>query len=711
MRPLFRFSLLSTLLAPIFAAAFTPINLVSGWNLVGNGDPEPIDVASKLSGTQITTVWKWNKAAGKWAFYAPSMSAQQLSDYALSKGYDVLASIESKEGFWVNANAAVALTDPLAPPPAVGSNAYLSEADLSLGWNLLGSADNKNPSALNSDLFNGLNAAGKALSTVWAWDAVSTRWRFYAPSLEAQGGSVLADYINTKGYYPFTSVLASTDGFWVNVGATTPIPATARLRLLNFTSVNDWFMRVTSSSAAQSVPRIDGSTRYREMRTARVAGSQPYSWVRSGSPDRATDMHWTGSTWAVCPLNHENILGVPNANNLTLYNYCNNREVGTDLGESHNKVDISNQPMIDFYNKIQTDGYTNLFIASAATALGSATFPVGSGVDYKTIGADYTIAISYATGTNNWVYLSDAAVGAGDATACNANPFPAESPNATLDQLVSTNKGIPCVYGEATITGLNGVQLSSGTRNEGWGSTTLSMGKIGNAPTYLPSTSVSSYYTTNTRLRVAFGTGNVAKYYSCQERWNGSTRNCDLIGTGTYSIQTLGDARAMTFSGAPAPISTLTYDTVFVERGGHVFYGYQSKAIQSDHPQARLNLTALNALFSTLGLPAFDAAKPIVLTQGSYSASYNGGYSGTQSGSIGFVINPNGTNTCSGYAANAQFACTVSLTPLATDSTQADVRLVASDKTFFGVLNYYTGVINGTWSGSAGSGTFNNLRN
>ena len=91
-----------------------------------------------------------------------------------------------------------------------------------------------------------------------------------------------------------------------------------------------------------------------------------------------------------------------------------------------------------------------------------------------------------------------------------------------------------------------------------------------------------AYYTTNALIRVAFsGQGaNAVTYYNCKQRIvNGSPRNCTAIGTGTYTIETLGDGRVMKFNNPPVETATLTYH------------------------RARLNLTAGNALFTQIGIP------------------------------------------------------------------------------------------------------------
>ena len=716
MRSILRYAILPGMFFPVLASAFTPISLSPGWNLVGNSDPTPIDVTTMLSGSQITTVWKWNKVAGKWAFYAPSMTSAQLATYAQGKGYDVLTSINSKEGFWVNAGVATVISDPLAPPPAVGTSVSLAAGDLAQGWNLMGSSDKKTPSQLHSGLSSSLNAASKAISTLWAWDSASTSWRFFAPSLESQGGTVLSNYITSKNYLPFTSVLAATDGFWVNIGAATPIvnppSPSGSLRNLNFNSANDWSLRVMSGTAAMNTPAADGSTRYRELRMAKVGGGAPYSWGFGSSPNRGADVHWSGTSWSICPINHENVSNAADANGNFGYNYCNGYEIGTGVGTTSTKVDVSGRPMIDVYNEIQTAGNTNLTITSAATVLGAATFPTGSKVDYRTNGSDYTSAVAYYPGISNIVWLTDTNVAAGISTACNANPALPESPNATLEQLIAVNKGTPCVYGVVTAAGANGVALTSGTRNEGWDGTSLSLGTLGNAPTYPNLTDAPSFYTTNTRLRVAFGTGNVANYYSCKESWNGSARNCDLIGTGTFTIQTLGDGRTLSFSGLPSIAAPLGWTRVLVERGGLTYYGYQNMSVASA-PQARLNLTGLNALFSTLGLPAFNPDTPITLTQGSYAGTYSGISIGTDTGIFTTSISSSGATTCSGLSmAGGAYNCSFTLTPTAANSTRADISMgiTGTNASFTGTVDFYTGAVNGTWVNGVNSGTFTGSR-
>jgi hypothetical protein len=186
------------------------LNFVTGWNLVGNSSSGSLNVASAFSDTsKVTTVWKWVPATSKWAFYAPSMNSTDLAAYAASKSYDVLSTVVGGEGFWVNAKTT--FTAPLPSGTAISSASFQGMAS---GWNLIAIGDNKTPSQ-----FNALVGATTPLTTLWAWDAAQANWYFYAPSLEAKGGTALTDYITSKVYLDFTAnskTLGPGAGFWVN---------------------------------------------------------------------------------------------------------------------------------------------------------------------------------------------------------------------------------------------------------------------------------------------------------------------------------------------------------------------------------------------------------------------------------------------------------------------------------------------------------------
>jgi len=190
------------------------INFVAGWNLLGNSSTGSLNVVTAFGdANRVTTVWKWIASAAKWAFYAPALVGQALTDYATSKDYDVLTTINGGEGVWVNAKTAFSMQLPAGT--AVNSTSFQGMA---LGWNLIATGDNTTPRAFNSALSTTAPAAGDIpinLTTLWAWDATLANWYFYAPSLDKSGG--LANYIQSKSYLDFdTKVLTPTTGFWVN---------------------------------------------------------------------------------------------------------------------------------------------------------------------------------------------------------------------------------------------------------------------------------------------------------------------------------------------------------------------------------------------------------------------------------------------------------------------------------------------------------------
>ena len=123
-----------------------------------------------------------------------------------SKGYDVLTTINSGEGFWVDAKTAFSVQLPAGA--AVASSSFKS---ISSGWHFIATGETKAPAAFNTDV---------ATTTLWAWDSAQSKWYFYAPSLQAQGGSALSDYISSMGYLDFSSTsktLGTGVGFWINI--------------------------------------------------------------------------------------------------------------------------------------------------------------------------------------------------------------------------------------------------------------------------------------------------------------------------------------------------------------------------------------------------------------------------------------------------------------------------------------------------------------
>lgn len=138
--------------------------------------------------------------------------------------------------------------------------------------------------------------------------------------------------------------------------------------------------------------------------------------------------------------------------------------------------------------------------------------------------------------------------------------------------------------------------------NEWPGNSSVNLGNLAGANT-LPA-NTGNHYTTTATLRVSFAaSGNRVTFHRCLRRAaDNSPRNCSVLGLGTRSIQTLGDARMLSFSVQPALAQKLGYARVFVERGGKVYFGFKNP-VGNVSTDIRLNITAANALLEQLGLP------------------------------------------------------------------------------------------------------------
>jgi uncharacterized delta-60 repeat protein len=199
------------------AAFKNGLPFVAGWNLLGNSADQAINSVTLFGdkntptalSAEVVTAWTWDAGTKQWAFFTPAMTSAELATYTASKGYLVLQSIAPRQGFWLNGKNTSSL-------PALSGNAVnVTAADLVSGWNLMSDARSMTPSAFHVSL----GTAAANYITLWAWDPAKTAWLFHSPALEAQGGTKLVEYINSKSYLDFTTVgrtLAPGTGFWVN---------------------------------------------------------------------------------------------------------------------------------------------------------------------------------------------------------------------------------------------------------------------------------------------------------------------------------------------------------------------------------------------------------------------------------------------------------------------------------------------------------------
>lgn len=482
-----------------------------------------------------------------------------------------------------------------------------------------------------------------------------------------------------------------------------PVTAGIQLTDFNFTDASNYYVRLLTSSLAQATADSNNKTKYVDRRTRSNAGNVA-KWGTGGDPTRNADLNWNGSAWVGCPINFQNASTVRDAQGKNTYSYCDQRETGRT---NRSTFDLGGKTMAEVYARTAAGGYTNLFVANPSM-LGTASFPVGSKLFYQTT-TPLTQAFSYypsgaqnAPGFSNAVSQYSAAVSAGGDAAtqgagvgCNSTETIGNGVNSTtLEAMIAAKTGTPCVFGPGTFV-YGGVTYSSGPQNVWWGNSTVSLGKLGSAP--VGSGAAPGFYTTNTHLRVAFkGTGtNPVTYYACQERFNnGSVRNCTSIGTGSYTIQTLGDGRAMTFNNSPVQAAALNYNRVFVERGGLIYFGYQSKALAKN--SVRMNTTASVAFLAQLGITAEDPEVPLALTTASYLGSWDVRGAGKPIDAVtgtSIFIGANGSVSCFDRASNASEPCTVSITNPATGAfTFSGVTGTAA-----GTFNFLAGTVSGTY--------------
>lgn len=512
-----------------------------------------------------------------------------------------------------------------------------------------------------------------------------------------------------------TTSIATAVAINNQTASTTDTPSAGfTLNNLNFTDTSNFFARVFTASLAQNTPDANNNIRYVERRYRNNTGNLA-KWGSGSDPWRGADLYWSGSAWANCPINFENTSSVRDAQGNSSYNHCNNAATGKS---SRATFDIAGKTLAGVITDVRAAGYTNLSIGdntagTLTTLLGSATFPAGASLLYNSA-TDLTTAISYYPGSSNPVGVSNvvnqysSAVSAGgDATTqgagvgCNSTEFQNTNgtSSTTLEGMISAMTGMPCSFGlPGSFVYQNVTYTNPDSVNEAWANSTVGLGTLGSAP--VGTGAAPGFYTSNTKLRMAFkGTGtNPVTYYACKERFNnGSTRNCTVIGTGSYVIATLGDARVMTLNNLPAQTSPLTYTRVFVERGGLVYSGFQNKP--GVFNSARLNTVAATALLTQLGLTPEDPSVPLALTAASYQGTWDFRDAANMGGNgITLTIGGNGNVSC--REGSTPITCSATVTNPATGAfTWTDSSNDSpATSTVTGNLNFLTGGVSGTFT-------------
>ncbi len=488
---------------------------------------------------------------------AAGLSASLLSDFTEGTGHAALANmarlvVASKQ------QASLALAG--APVPA-------NEVDRAINRRLLDLLPTLVATAHGDEVAKTSGAAQQAALAGAAQDLVRNTLGLNAATLPA--------------------VLGSTRT--VEAVSTTPTGGAA-LTWFTFTDGANWFMRYFTSSVAQNTPDANGQLRFVDHRKRAVNGNVQV-WGADPAYTRS-DAYFNGTVWSVCPADYESPTTPRDAQGRSESLYC-----GAYRSTSVRTVrDIAGARMADIVAEIRAYplGSTQGSYAQwgpRPELLGTASFPPGSKL-YDQVSAQQSNPDSYNTLPSNVVraWTAEIAGGGIGTPACNSvtatSAASLQREVATLEQLVHGFPGKPCVFAPSATTG---------QRNEWWTNSSLNVGTVpGPAP-------VTAYYRSNRAIQLAFTGGSQVTYYNCALRASdGSVRNCDMAGTGSYSIETVGDARVMRLAQVPADATWLNYNRLFVERGGKVYWGWRDK-LRIDNTQ-RLNAEAMDALFAQLGL-------------------------------------------------------------------------------------------------------------
>lgn len=388
--------------------------------------------------------------------------------------------------------------------------------------------------------------------------------------------------------------------------SSTDVPtAGASLRWFSYAGAGSYNLRLFKSSAAQSTV-VNGKRQFTEYREQSVASNGKVTffqqWGEGLNNWARNQTVWTGNEWFDCPTDQVHEATVWDAKGKSDSLYCkafkgSNQRAERDIAGivmADIVKEIRAYPLADNAGKFAAWGPDP--VANAAALVGS--FPAGSKLYYYT-GSDTANPDTYNTTASDLYIPYNTAVAGGVAAECNkvtgSNSVQFQAEAATLEAMVAAAVGQPCVFGVGNNTGE--------AKNEWWGNSTVNIGDVST-----PYANTTGFYKVGLKdLRASFGAGNVVNYWLCLRRASdNSPRNCSAAGSGSYSIDSVGDARVLRLAGLPAIAGNLSYNRIMVQRAGKVFYGSRSKLALTH--QLRLNGPASQALFDALGMPAPQAA-------------------------------------------------------------------------------------------------------
>ena len=377
------------------------------------------------------------------------------------------------------------------------------------------------------------------------------------------------------------------------------------MRWFSYTDAGNYNVRMFKATALQSTT-VNGKrqfTEYREQARAANGTNTFYQQWGEGLNNWARNQTvWTGTEWFTCAPEQVHEATPWDATGRSESVYCKSNK----SSNVRSARDISGLKMADVVAEIRA--YPLKDTAGDFAAWGpdpvvhaarlQGTFPAGSKLHYYT-GTDTALPDSYNTTSGDRLFVYNALVAGGNATECNkvssTNSIQFQDDSSlTLEKLIDRYKGTPCVFNPRSTPAGN-------VANDWWSQSTFGIGNIG---TGYADTSGTGYFRNGVQtLRASFGSGNAVNYWLCLLRdSDGSTRNCQAAGTGTYSIEALGNGRVLRLANQPAMASSLSYTRTMVEHNGQIWFGFRSKPAVTK--QVRPNLEATHALLAALGVPA-----------------------------------------------------------------------------------------------------------
>ncbi|MEJ6005940.1 hypothetical protein WG899_10310 [Paucibacter sp. AS339] len=376
------------------------------------------------------------------------------------------------------------------------------------------------------------------------------------------------------------------------------------VRWFTFGDPGNYFYRSYHSTAAQNTTDANGKRHFTDFREEKVSEAGVLKSFRQfgisydGRGDgswKRNQTYWTGTEWFDCPAEFVND-ATPwdkdgKSESLTCKAFkSKNKRVGSDIaGKTMLEVvkQIRAYPLFDSQGKFADWGPNPDTYASQLAA----KFPANAKLHFYS-GQDIFNPIGYNNTEADALRAYVAELANGVQAKCNSwtgsTDASLKAVATTLDATIAANPGKPCVYTPNKVT--------HGDKLENWGASTLSIGDLKDTGYSAPT----AYYKSGVRrLRLGFGEPGKLNFFSCLARsTDNASMNCEKIGSGEYKIETVGDARVLSISGLPSRAAAITYERMFIERGGKVYFGFQDKLKQTN--QIRPNKEAFEALLKAL---------------------------------------------------------------------------------------------------------------